>query len=235
MAAVVGVVVFPGSNCELDVVEAVRSLGGEGKLLWHGDSSLGGVDAVVLPGGFAHGDYLRPGAIARFSPIMQAVGEHATAGGPVVGICNGFQVLCEAGLLPGALVKNRSMQFQGETVRVRVDNNETMFTNLYDRNEILDLHIAHGVGNYLADEESLARLEGDGPIVFRYVDERGVPSDAGNANGSMHNIAGIVNEEGNVLGMMPHPERSVESLLGSTDGLPIFQSLAAHLSGTGVA
>src|SRR5690606_3410714 len=143
-------------------------------------------------------------------------------------------VLCEAGLLPGALVKNRSMQFQGETVRVRVDNNETMFTHLYARHQLLRLHIAHGVGNYVADDETLARLEGDGRIVFRYVDERGVPSDAGNANGSMHNIAAIINEQGNVMGMMPHPERSVEALLGSTDGLPLFQSLAAHLSGAGV-
>ncbi len=166
---------------------------------------------------------------------MDAVIAFAKSGGPLLGVCNGFQVLCESGLLPGALVKNRSMQFQGETVRVRVDNNQTLFTHLYDRNEILDLHIAHGVGNYVAEDETLARLEGDGRIVFRYVDERGVPSDEGNANGSMHNIAGIINEEGNVLGMMPHPERSVESLLGSADGLPIFQSLAAHLSGTGVA
>src|SRR5690606_14515207 len=158
---------------------------------------------------------LRAGAIARFSPIMDAVIAFAKSGGPLLGICNGFQVLCESGLLPGALVRNRSMQFQGEMVRVRVDNNRTMFTHIYDRNEIRHLHIANGVGNSVADEETFAGLEGDGSIVFRYVDERGVPSDEGNANGSMHNIAGIINEEGNVLGMMPHPERSVEPLLGS--------------------
>lgn len=232
----VAIITFPGSNCDYDCYKAINDvLGAEAYYRWHRETDLGDCDAVILPGGFSYGDYLRAGAIARFSPIMDAVIAFAKSGGPLLGICNGFQVLCESGLLPGALVRNRSMQFQGEMVRVRVDNNRTMFTHIYDRNEILHLHIAHGVGNYVADEETLARLEGDGRIVFRYVDERGVPSDEGNANGSMHNIAGIINEEGNVLGMMPHPERSVEPMLGSADGLPIFRSLAAHLSGTGVA
>ncbi|MHB1170527.1 MAG: phosphoribosylformylglycinamidine synthase subunit PurQ, partial [Longimicrobiales bacterium] len=166
----VAIITFPGSNCDYDCYKAINDvLGAEAYYRWHRESELGECDAVILPGGFSYGDYLRAGAIARFSPIMDEVIAFAKSGGPLLGICNGFQVLCEAGLLPGALVKNRSMQFQGETVRVRVDNNETMFTHLYDRNEILDLHIAHGVGNYVADEESLARLEGDGRIVFRYV------------------------------------------------------------------
>ncbi len=230
----VAIVTFPGSNCDYDCYKALTDvLGAEAYFRWHQETDLGECDAVILPGGFSYGDYLRAGAIARFSPIMDAVTAFARAGGPVLGVCNGFQVLCEAGLLPGALVRNRSLQFQGQTVRVRVDNAETLFTQLYTKGQILELHIAHGEGNYVADNETLARLEGEDRIVFRYVDERGVPSDAGNANGSMHNIAGIINEQGNVLGLMPHPERSVEALLGSTDGLALFESLAAHLSGAG--
>ncbi len=231
----VAVITFPGSNCDYDCYRAVTDvLGAEAYYRWHRETDLGECDAVILPGGFSYGDYLRAGAIARFSPIMDAVMSFAQRGGPVLGVCNGFQVLCEAGMLPGALVRNRSMQFQGETVRVRVDNNRTMFTHLYERSQVLRLHIAHGRGNYVADDETLARLEGEDRIVFRYVDERGVPSDAGNPNGSMHNIAAIINEQGNVMGMMPHPERSVEAMLGSTDGLPLFQSMAAHLSGAEV-
>jgi phosphoribosylformylglycinamidine synthase len=231
----IAIVTFPGSNCDYDCYKAVTDvLGAEAYYRWHRETELGECDAVILPGGFSYGDYLRAGAIARFSPIMDAVIGFARSGGPLLGICNGFQVLCEAGLLPGALVKNRSLKFQGESACVRVDNNETMFTHLYRKHQVLELHIAHGQGNYVADDETLARLEGEGRIVFRYVDAAGNPTDAGNVNGSMHNIAGIISEQGNVLALMPHPERSVEPLLGSTDGLPLFQSLAAHLSGAGV-
>ncbi len=216
MAAVVGVVVFPGSNCELDVVEAVASLGGEGRLLWHGDSSLGGVDAVVLPGGFAHGDYLRPGAIARFSPVMQAVGEHAAAGGPVVGICNGFQVLCEAGLLPGALQKNAGLKFLCRPERLRVEAGGTALSTGVEVGTELTIPINHFEGNYTCEPETLAELRGDDRIVFRYVD---------NPNGSVDDIAGICSAGRNVVGLMPHPERASHPLLGSTDGVPLLRSL----------
>jgi phosphoribosylformylglycinamidine synthase len=226
----VAIVTFPGSNCDYDCYRALNDVVGvTAEFVWHRETSLNAADAVILPGGFSYGDYLRAGAIARFSPIMAAVRAFADAGGPVLGVCNGFQVLCEAGLLPGALVRNRSLQFQGERVWIRVDNADTLFTDHYTEGQLLHLHIAHGQGNYVADEATLAQLEAERRVVFRYVDENGDPTDAGNANGSMHNIAGIVNERGNVLGLMPHPERSVESLLGSSDGLPLFQSLAAHL------
>jgi phosphoribosylformylglycinamidine synthase subunit PurQ / glutaminase len=216
MAAVVGVVVFPGSNCELDVVEAVGALGGEGRLLWHGDTSLGGVDAVVLPGGFAHGDYLRPGAIARFSPIMAAVGEHAAAGGPLVGICNGFQVLTEAGLLPGALQKNAGLKFLCRPERLRVEAGDTALSTGVDVGTELTIPINHFEGNYTCEPETLAELRGDDRIVFRYVD---------NPNGSVDDIAGICSAGRNVVGLMPHPERASHALLGSTDGLPLLRSL----------
>jgi phosphoribosylformylglycinamidine synthase subunit PurQ / glutaminase len=216
MAAVVGVVVFPGSNCELDVVEAVRGLGGEGRLLWHGDASLGGVDAVVLPGGFAHGDYLRPGAIARFSPIMAAVGEHADAGGPVVGICNGFQVLCEAGLLPGALQKNAGLKFLCRPERLRVEAGGTALTTGVEVGTELTIPINHFEGNYTCTPETLAELRADDRVVVRYVD---------NPNGSVDDIAGICSAGRNVVGLMPHPERASHPLLGSTDGLPLLRSL----------
>jgi phosphoribosylformylglycinamidine synthase subunit PurQ / glutaminase len=216
MAAVVGVVVFPGSNCELDVVEAVTSLGGEGRLLWHGDASLGGVDAVVLPGGFAHGDYLRPGAIARFSPVMRAVGEHAAAGGPVVGICNGFQVLCEAGLLPGALQKNAGLKFLCRPVRLRVEAGGTALSTGVEVGTELTIPINHFEGNYTCEPETLAELRGDDRVVVRYVD---------NPNGSVDDIAGICSAGRNVVGLMPHPERASHLLLGSTDGVPLLRSL----------
>jgi phosphoribosylformylglycinamidine synthase subunit PurQ / glutaminase len=216
MAAIVGVVVFPGSNCELDVVEAVMSLGGEGRLLWHGDASLRGVDAVVLPGGFAHGDYLRPGAIARFSPVMQAVGEHAAAGGPVVGICNGFQVLCEAGLLPGALQKNAGLKFLCRPVRLRVEAGGTALTTGVEVGTELTIPINHFEGNYTCEPETLAELQGDERVVVRYVD---------NPNGSVDDIAGICSAGRNVVGLMPHPERAAHPLLGSTDGVPLLRSL----------
>ena len=226
------IVTFPGSNCDYDCYKAVTDVLGESAgFVWHREQRVGDCDVVILPGGFSYGDYLRAGAIARFSPIMHDVQRVAAEGGLVLGICNGFQILCEAGLLPGALIRNRSLKFQGERVWVRVDNTDTAFTSEYHRGQLLHLHIAHGQGNYVADAATLEELESTGRVVFRYVDENGDSTDAGNANGSMNNIAGIINEAGNVLGIMPHPERSVEALLGSTDGLPLFESIAAHLSG----
>jgi phosphoribosylformylglycinamidine synthase subunit PurQ / glutaminase len=216
MAARVGVVVFPGSNCELDVMEAVRELGGEAELLWHGDPSLGDVDAVVLPGGFAHGDYLRPGAIARFSPVMRAVGAFAARGGPVVGICNGFQVLCEAGLLPGALQKNAGLKFLCGPVIVRVETDATALTSDVPVGTELRIPINHFEGNYTCEPRTLAELRADDRIVLRYVD---------NPNGSADDIAGICSPGRNVVGLMPHPERACHPLLGSTDGLPLLSSL----------
>jgi phosphoribosylformylglycinamidine synthase subunit PurQ / glutaminase len=228
------IVTFPGSNCDYDCYKALTDvLGCEARFVWHREERLGECDLVVLPGGFSYGDYLRAGAIARFSPIMTDVQRFAAEGGHVLGICNGFQVLCEAHMLPGALVRNRSLKFQGERVWVRIENNETAFTHRYERGRVLHLHIAHGQGNYVADPATLDRLEAEGRVVFRYVESDGSVTDAGNANGSMNNIAGIINEGGNVLGLMPHPERSVELLLGSDDGLALFQSLADRLAPAG--
>ncbi len=215
----VGVVVFPGSNCEHDVVEAVTLLGGEAELVWHGDRTLGDADAVVLPGGFAHGDYLRPGAIARFSPIMDAVVEFANAGGPVVGICNGFQVLTEAGLLPGALQKNRGLKFLCTTVAVRVENTESALTGRATAGAALRLPINHFEGNYTCRPDVLAQLQADDRIILRYLD---------NPNGSVDDIAGICSEGRNVCGLMPHPERACDILLGSVDGKPLLDSVLAY-------
>jgi phosphoribosylformylglycinamidine synthase len=216
MPAVVGVVVFPGSNCELDVAEAVSGLGGDARLLWHGDASIGGVDAVVLPGGFAHGDYLRPGAIARFSPVMQAVGAHAAAGGPVVGICNGFQVLCEAGMLPGALQKNAGLKFLCRSATIRVEAGGTALTTGVEVGTELHVPINHFEGNYTCEPDTLAELRAENRVVFRYVD---------NPNGSVDDIAGVCSAGRNVVGLMPHPERASHTLLGSTDGVPLLRSL----------
>jgi phosphoribosylformylglycinamidine synthase I len=216
MTAKVGVVVFPGSNCEHDVVEAVGAVGGQGRLLWHGDHSLGDVDAVVLPGGFAHGDYLRPGAIARFSPIMPAVVEFAAAGGPVVGICNGFQVLTESGLLPGALQKNAGLKFLCGPTAIRVEAADTALTSDVATGTTLRIPINHFEGNYTCSDETLAELRANERVVFRYVD---------NPNGSTDDIAGICSAGRNVVGLMPHPERASHPLLGSTDGLPLLRSL----------
>jgi phosphoribosylformylglycinamidine synthase len=216
MAALIGVVTFPGSNCELDVVEAVEALGGRAELLWHADRTVGQADAVVLPGGFAHGDYLRPGAIARFSPIMDAVREHAAAGGPVVGICNGFQVLTEAGLLPGALQKNRGLKFLCTTTRLRVETSDSALTAEAKVGDVLRIPINHFEGNYTCDADTLASLRADDRVVVRYVD---------NPNGSVDDIAGVCNEGRNVVGLMPHPERACHSLLGSTDGAVLLRSL----------
>lgn len=230
------IITFPGSNCDYDCFKAVTDvLGEEAFFVWHREEQVGDCDVIILPGGFSYGDYLRAGAIARFSPVMKDVQRFASEGGHVLGICNGFQVLCEAGMLPGALVRNRSLQFQSERVAVRVENADTAFTSQYAPGQIVHLHIAHGQGNYVTDDETLAMLEAESRVVFRYVDADGEPTDAGNANGSMNNIAGIINDSGNVLGLMPHPERSVEALLGSTDGLPLFASLAERLSTAGRA
>ena len=226
-----GIVVFPGSNCDEDAYHAIVDvLGAEAVYLWHKAHDLEGVDVVLLPGGFAYGDYLRAGAIARFSPIMQEVASHARRGGPVLGICNGFQVLCEAKLLPGALLRNAGLQYISEMLRMRVENADTMFTNRYEPGAIVRMPIAHGEGRYTADTETLDRLEGEGRVVFRYVNAAGEPDASGNPNGSMRNIAGIVSAEGNVLGLMPHPERAVEDVLGSHDGLALFQSMLARVS-----
>ncbi|HET7550213.1 MAG TPA: phosphoribosylformylglycinamidine synthase subunit PurQ [Gemmatimonadaceae bacterium] len=226
-----GIVTFPGSNCDYDAHHAVTdALGAEAVYLWHKSHDLEGVDVVILPGGFSYGDYLRAGAIARFSPIMREVVAHARRGGPVIGICNGFQIACEAGLLPGALLRNAGLQFVSEPVRLRVENQDTMFTNRYSEGDLLRLPVAHGEGRYTADAETIERLEGEGRVAFRYVNAAGEVDPAANPNGSVNAIAGIVSAEGNVLGIMPHPERAVDPLLGSPDGLGIFQSMMAHVS-----
>ena len=225
-----GIVTFPGSNCDSDAYHAVADvLGAEAVRLWHKDHDLQGADVVILPGGFSYGDYLRAGAIARFSPIMREVVEHARRGGPVLGICNGFQIACEAGLLPGALLRNESLKFVCCPVRLRVENDDTLFTHRYERGQLLRIPIAHGEGRFAADDATLDRLEGDGQVIFRYVDERGEPTADANPNGSARNVAGIASAEGNVLGMMPHPERAVDELLGSTDGLALFEGLLARV------
>ena len=215
MTARIGVVLFPGSNCEFDVIEAVTLLGGEAEICWHGDRSINGVDAVVVPGGFAHGDYLRPGAIARFSPVMDAVPDHAAAGGPVLGICNGFQVLTEAGLLPGALQKNRGLKFLCTTVELRVETAKSALTGEAEVGSVLRVPINHFEGNYTCSPEVLAELKDQDRVVLRYVD---------NPNGSVDSIAGITNEGRNVVGLMPHPERAISDLLGSADGVPLMRS-----------
>jgi phosphoribosylformylglycinamidine synthase len=226
-----GIVTFPGSNCDYDAYHAVIDvLGAEATYLWHKSHDLEGVDVVILPGGFSYGDYLRAGAIARFSPIMREVAAHARRGGPVIAICNGFQIACEAGLLPGALMRNASLRFVSEPVRLRVENTDTMFTGRYERGRILRIPIAHGEGRFVADEETLDRLEQADRVIFRYVNAQGEPDEASNPNGSMRNIAGIVSEEGNVMGMMPHPERAVEEIVGSADGLGLFQSMLARVN-----
>ena len=214
----IGVVLFPGSNCEQDAIEAVRALGGDADLLWHGDDTVGQADAVIVPGGFAHGDYLRPGAIARFSPIMQAVAQFAADGGPVVGICNGFQVLTEAGLLPGALQKNAGLKFLCTTVELRVESTNSALTSEASVGDVLRIPINHFEGNYTCSPETLRQLHDEDRVVVRYVD---------NPNGSIDDIAGVCNEGRNVVGLMPHPERASHELLGSTDGVPLLRSLLA--------
>lgn len=226
-----GIITFPGSNCDYDAVHAITDvLGEEAVYLWHKDHDLQGSDVIVLPGGFSYGDYLRVGAIARFSPIMQEVVAHAKAGGPVLGICNGFQIACEAGLLPGALMRNSHLQFVSDAVRIRVENTDTMFTNLYERGEVVRMPVAHGDGRFVASDDTLDQLEGDGRVVFRYADATGKVTPEANPNGSERNIAGIINEAGNVLGLMPHPERACSSLLGSTDGVRLLESILTKVA-----
>ncbi|HZP55993.1 MAG TPA: phosphoribosylformylglycinamidine synthase subunit PurQ [Dehalococcoidia bacterium] len=220
------VLVFPGTWSERDCQYVLsHELGQQAELVWHRESDLSGYDAVVIPGGFSYGDYLRTGAIARFSPVMDAVGRHAAAGKPVIGICNGFQILCESHLLPGALMRNDSLQFRCMPAWLRIENADTIFTRAGRAGQVLEVPIAHGEGNYYADPETIDRLEQERRVVFRYVTPEGEQTAAANPNGSINNIAGIINERGNVLGMMPHPERSGEALMGSTDGLVIFRSM----------
>jgi phosphoribosylformylglycinamidine synthase subunit PurQ / glutaminase len=226
-----GVVTFPGSNCDYDAFKAVTDvLGEEAEFLWHKDHDIKGSDVIILPGGFSYGDYLRAGAIARFSPIMNEVVAHAKRGGPVLAICNGFQIACEAGLLPGALLRNNNLHFVSDWVRLRVENTSSDFSNRYSAGQVLRIPVAHGEGRFTAPAYVLSELEDKGRVVFRYVDARGKDTAAGNPNGSMRNIAGILSSEGNVLGMMPHPERAVESLLGSDDGLGVFESILARVA-----
>jgi phosphoribosylformylglycinamidine synthase subunit PurQ / glutaminase len=231
------VVVFPGSNCDHDAYHAVTHvLGQDAAFVWHKDTSLGGADAVILPGGFAHGDYLRTGAIARFSPIMREVRSFAESGGPVLGVCNGFQVLLEAGLLPGAMLRNRSVQFRCEYVFVRVEQTNTPFTTGCRRGQVLKIPIAHGEGNYYAEPEIVEQLEKNGQVIFRYTTSAGEVSGEANPNGAVHNIAGLCNEGRNVVGLMPHPERACELSLGSSDGLVVLESVVKYvMQGTVVA
>jgi phosphoribosylformylglycinamidine synthase I len=228
------VIVFPGSNCDHDAYHAAKHvMGQDAEFIWHKETSLKSADVVILPGGFSHGDYLRTGAIARFSPIMNAVSEFASAGGPLLGICNGFQVLCEAHLLPGAMLRNRDLKFHCEHVSVRVEQTDTPFTAAATRGQVLRLPIAHGEGNYYADPDTIAALESSRRVVFRYCDASGELSEAANPNGSVRSIAGICSERRNVVGLMPHPERACESPLGSKDGLVLFESVLRALSSAG--
>ncbi len=225
------VIVFPGSNCDHDAMHALKNVIGESdtEFVWHKDETIGrGVDLVILPGGFSYGDYLRTGAIARFSPVMKDVISFANDGGTVIGICNGFQVLCESGLLPGVLIRNEALKFRCKWVNLRSENTDTRFTNSLLPGEVINVPIAHGEGLYMADPETIKDLEENKQIVFRYSTESGELSQEANPNGSINNIAGIINKEGNVLGMMPHPERACEDLLGSADGIKVFRSLARH-------
>ena len=222
---------FPASNCDQDAVHALRDvMGHSARLVWHKENSLGNADAVIVPGGFSYGDYLRTGAIARFSPIMQAVQNFAAQGGPVLGICNGFQILCEAGLLPGALIRNRSLQFRCENVFLETVNRGTIFTKSIPAGKILRVPIAHGEGCYFADPEQIRKLQQNGQVLWRYVNEKGEATEIANPNGSVNNIAGISNVQGNVAGLMPHPERAIEPILGSEDGRLIFESLLQSLA-----
>ena len=221
------VIVFPGSNCDEDMRYALEQMGHQAEFVWHKEDNLNGYDFVALPGGFSYGDYLRSGAIAKFSPIMKAVAEFAESGKPVLGVCNGFQILVEAGLLPGALIRNRDRRFICDFAYLKVENTQTIFTAKCDSYTVLRIPIAHGEGQFVAGEETIAALNENRQVVFRYANKDNVVDDAANPNGSMQNIAGIINKNGNVLGMMPHPERAIEILLGSEDGRKIFESLTS--------
>jgi phosphoribosylformylglycinamidine synthase len=224
----IGVVTFPGSLDDRDAIRAVELLGGQGVPLWHAERDLAGVDAVILPGGFSYGDYLRCGAIARFAPVMEEVVRFAAAGGPVVGICNGFQILCEAGLLPGALIRNRSLRFICRVVHVRVESSRSPLSRDLVPGEVLAIPIKHGEGQFVAAEDELARIEGEGLVLFRYCGPDGAVADRHNPNGSAHAIAGVRNEAGNVVGLMPHPEHAVDPDLGPTGGQPLLAGLLQH-------
>ncbi|MGE0105180.1 MAG: phosphoribosylformylglycinamidine synthase subunit PurQ [Blastocatellales bacterium] len=225
-----GVVVFPGSNCDHDTYHVVSKVIGQPvDFIWHKEEQVDRYDAIILPGGFSYGDYLRSGAIARFSPVMRSIKQFAQDGGLVMGICNGFQILCEAGLLPGALLRNRDLKFICEHVNIRVERTDTAFTTAYESGQVLSIPIAHGEGNYFCDQRTLDELEGEGRVIFRYCDASGRVTDEANPNGSLNNIAGICNRERNVIGLMPHPERAAESLLGSSDGRGVFLSMADSL------
>ncbi len=225
------VVVFPGSNCDKDCAYALKEIAGaQVRFVWHKETALPKLDLVVLPGGFSYGDYLRTGAIARFSPIFTAIKKHAAEKRSVIGICNGFQMLLESGLLPGAMLRNRSLQFICKNVFIRTENPKTIFTNQLKKSQLLDIPIAHGEGNYYCDTDTLKELQDNGRIVFRYASESGQVNDTSNPNGSVDSIAGIMNETGNVMGMMPHPERASENLLGSHDGYGIWKSLLTSLN-----
>lgn len=221
-----GVIVFPGSNCDQDCFYTIKNvLKQPVECIWHKQTNLDNFECIVLPGGFSYGDYLRTGAIARFSPIMSAIVEFARKEGLVIGICNGFQILLETGLLPGAILRNKNLHFICKYVHIKTENNNTPFTNLCEQNQVLEIPIAHNEGNYYIDEKGLADLKKNNQIVFRYCDEQGNVDEQSNPNGALENIAGIVNKKGNVLGMMPHPERAAEKVLGSEDGLFIFKSI----------
>ncbi len=228
-----GIVVFPGSNCDRDVAYVTQSvLGVATRMVWHQETDISDVDVVVLPGGFSYGDYLRCGAIAQFSPVMRQVVEHAKQGKYILGICNGFQVLTEMGLLPGALIRNRDLHFICDRVPVKVERTDLAWTAAYKAGQVITLPIAHGEGRYYSDTDTLKALEDKGQVLFRYCTATAETGDTGNPNGSLNNIAGICDRTGKILGMMPHPERASDSRLGSTDGLPLFQGLLAHLVGT---
>ena len=226
------VITFPGSNCDYDIYRASKDvMGADARYVWHRERGLGDPDIVFIPGGFSYGDYLRAGAIARFSPIMEEVIEFARGGGLVAGICNGFQILCESHMLPGALVRNDVLKFRSRWIHMRVENTDTPFTSAYTMGEVLRIPIAHGEGNYVADAATVAALEQRGQVVFRYCNADGDVTPESNPNGSTANIAGIVSEGGNVMGLMPHPERAVEAILGGTDGVGMFRSLRGALAG----
>jgi len=225
-----GVIVFPGSNCDHDAYHVAKHVfDQEARFIWHKEAALGDVDVVIVPGGFSYGDYLRAGAIAQFSPIMQDVIRFADEGGLVMGICNGFQVLCESGLLPGTLMRNASLRFACKWTHLRTERADTPFTNALSEGQVVQIPISHGEGNYYASDEVLDRLEANGQVVFRYCDAAGNVTPEANPNGSARNIAGIVNERGNVIGLMPHPERCAESVLGTDDGALLFRSVLNHL------
>ena len=221
-----GVIVFPGTWSDTDCYTAVtQNLGQRARYVWHKDTDLSGLDCLIVPGGFSYGDYLRPGAIARFSPVMAAVRSFAEHGGLVIGICNGFQILCEAGLLPGVLTRNAHLQFRCQWVNLRVESTDSPFTNRCTVGDVLAIPISHGEGNYYADDRTLDSMEANGQVIFRYSDPDGSVVESSNPNGSRRNIAGISNREGNILGMMPHPERCCDPLIGGSDGLAIFRSI----------